>query len=81
MGNQVSFIKIGGFQRSERVNKINRLIAIESYLKENSLLANVNEKGDEFVFPADLEIPHEFSEAIQTYTTGHEEAKTKLAKK
>jgi len=81
VGNQVSFIKIGGFQRSERVKKINRLIEIESYLKEKNLLLNAKERSEDLVLPTDLEIPAEFAEAIQAYTTGIEEAKLKAIKK
>lgn len=81
VGNQVSFIKIGGFQRSERIKKINRLIEIESYLKENNLLLNAKERSEDFYMPTDLDIPNEFSEALQSYQTNIEEAKHKTTKK
>lgn len=77
----MSFIKIGGIQRSERVKKVNRLIEIESYLKEKNILLNPKERSEEFVLPTDLEIPTEFVETIHTYMTSIEEAKTKATKK
>ncbi len=39
VGSQVEFMKVGGFFRSERVQKINRLIEIEKYLMENDMLS------------------------------------------
>ena len=60
-------MKIGGFNRSERVNKINRLIEIEQYLNERELLVNLSEQNGDIKFITDLEIPDEHAEALETY--------------
>ncbi len=66
MGSQVGYIKIGGFNRSERVNKINRLIEIESYLAEKDLLVNFNELNGEIEFLTELQhIPDEYFDVVQ----------------
>jgi hypothetical protein len=66
VGSQVGYIKIGGFNRSERVNKINRLIEIESYLAEKDLLVNFNELNGEIEFLTELQhIPDEYFDVVQ----------------
>jgi hypothetical protein len=39
VGAQTEFLRVGGFYRSERVQKINRLIEIEKYLSDNDMLS------------------------------------------
>lgn len=60
-------MKIGGFNRSERVNKINRLIEIEQYLNERELLVNLNDQNGDITFITELEIPDEHAETLETY--------------
>lgn len=74
VANQLSHIKIGGFSRSERVNKINRLIEIEEYLRSKSQL--LEEDIKEF---GTIEIPDEHSETIKAYLHSIEEKLNKLA--
>ena len=63
----MTFIKIGGFNRSERVNKINRLIEIETYLRDSGVLADVKEKPVELSLPANLDIPEEYLDHVKVY--------------
>ena len=66
VGSQVGYVKIGGFNRSERVNKINRLIEIENYLGENDLLVNLSELSGEIEFLTELQhIPDEYFDVVQ----------------
>ena len=56
-------MKVGGFNRAERVSKLNRLVEIEGYLRDRGLLATNSEKVYEYAenFP----IPEEFAETIR----------------
>lgn len=67
VGNQMSFMKVGGFNRSERVNKLNRLIEIENYLGEKDLLVNLNEVSGEHEFVSEVQVPDEYFDTIQSY--------------
>lgn len=67
VGYQMNFMRIGGFNRSERVNKINRLIEIENYLQEKDLLVNASELNGETSFIKDIQVPDEYFDAIQNY--------------
>lgn len=62
VANQVGFLRIGGFNRSERVAKVNRLIEIENYLRESGLLAE--NSGKVFEFATGFEIPEEIVQQI-----------------
>ena len=64
MANQVNYFKIGGFNRYERVNKINRLIEIENFLKENELLGEQSSQMIEKVF-SDFKLSDEITQQIQ----------------
>jgi hypothetical protein len=77
----MTFIKIGGFNRSERVNKINRLIEIETYLRDSGVLADVKEKPVELSLPANLDIPEEYLDHVKVYLIAIEETKTKASHK
>lgn len=70
MANQVRFLRIGGFNRSERVSKLNRLIEIEAYLAENKKLLDPKLESRDLGFSSDLEIPSEYFEAIQNPDDG-----------
>jgi enolase len=74
VANQVGFVKIGGFYRSERVSKINRLIEIEEFLKERDLLVETPEKVYEFA--TNFQIPEEVAEQL-----ARQEEAASLAKK
>ncbi|CAF0987210.1 unnamed protein product [Brachionus calyciflorus] len=67
VGNQVKFLKIGGFNRSERVNKINRLIDIEYYLSDNKKLLDPKSEQRDINFSPEIEIPADISETISNY--------------
>ncbi len=56
MGSQVEFLKVGGFFRSERVQKINRLIEIEKYLADNNMISS-DENTDWYSQAVCIEIP------------------------
>ena len=56
MGSQVEFLKVGGFFRSERVQKINRLIEIEKYLADNNMIS-MDENTDWYSRAVCIEIP------------------------
>ena len=77
----MTFIKIGGFNRSERVNKINRLIEIETYLRDSGVLADVKEKPAELNLPTNLDIPEEYLDHVKVYLIAIEETKTKASHK
>jgi hypothetical protein len=84
IGNSVDYIKIGGFNRGERVSKINRLLQIEDHLKRNNRLliptslssfndedSNNNNNNDdelEFKFPQ-IEIPEDLALIINEEET------------
>lgn len=67
VANQMTFMKVGGFNRSERVNKLNRLIEIENYLADQDLLVNLNEVSSDTEFVNEIEVPDELFETMQTY--------------
>ncbi len=60
-------MKLGGFNRAERVSKINRLIEIENYLSEKDQLVSLSDFNGDTKFITDLDIPEEHAEAIQVY--------------
>jgi len=65
VGGQVNYMKIGGFNRCERVNKINRLIEIENYLADRDLLVNFNEICGDIEFLTELHIPDEYFDVVR----------------
>ena len=79
VANQVSYIKIGGFNRLERVNKLNRLLEIESILaNRNMLFSPDNKLIDQKI--VEIEIPEEFVESVQGYVHSIEEKHGKASK-
>ena len=73
VGCQANFLRVGGFNRSERVSKLNRLIDIEDHLIENKLLKVSNES--EFKFNVNLETPMDLRDALVLYRQSLEETK------
>jgi len=78
VGTQARYLKIGGFNRMERVNKLNRLIEIEQYLIDHNLLESTD-LSSSANFQYDFEVPAEFTEAVQIYMHQVEEMKTRDA--
>jgi len=71
-------LKVGGFNRGERVKKLNRLIEIEDYLSQNGLLESTNEEDeatDEF------RVPEQYADLIKAYTQSLEDPKGQKTKK
>ena len=62
---QAKFLRIGGINKSERLEKVNRLIEIEQYLGENQRLIDLKDPSRAITFTAGLEIPPEYIEAIK----------------
>lgn len=60
-------MRLGGFNRAERVSKINRLIEIENYLSEKDQLVSLSDIGGETTFNIDVEVPEEHTDTVQTY--------------
>ena len=75
VGAQVSYLKVGGFNRAERVAKLNRLFEIEQYLSEKNMLTSSLEQASQTSFHYDFEIPADYNEAIQAYTQQIEDLK------
>ncbi len=61
--NKASYLRVGGFNRIERVSKINRLIEIECYLRENDLLIDNSSKSIEF--PSNFEVSEDIKQQIK----------------
>ena len=77
VASQVKFIRIGGMNRLERVVKINRLIEIEQYLKDNNRLIAYNDPSREFKFnELALEIPDDYLSTIKNQEENKKPVKT-----
>lgn len=82
VGCQATYLKIGGFNRAERVAKLNRLIEIEQYLAEKNMLlsSSFNEQASQVSFHYDFEVPTEYHDAVQTYMQQIEDLAIKLGR-
>jgi hypothetical protein len=67
---------MGGFNRMERVNKLNRLIEIEQYLIDRNMLESTD-LSSSANFQYDFEVPAEHADAVQTYLHQVEEIKSR----
>jgi len=70
----VNFLKVGGFNRQERVKKLNRLIEIEDYLNQNGLLEHINEE-DEVV--EEFIVPEQYADVVKAYIQSLDDTKGK----
>lgn len=78
VGNNAKFIKIGGMNRSERIEKINRLLEIEDYLLENNLLdqsSSVNQDVSQLLESINIVTPTQLVSQQLEESTKHKKAK------
>ena len=79
MATQCVFLKVGGFNRAERVCKLNRLVEIEAYLEKKDALILDESNETNWWRNVEIEVPEDHVETVRAYKKSVEEAAARAA--